>query len=238
MQWTKRGFPVLRKLAWAVPSALLVSAAWWFVDGPLTSQVPLEKQALAKPRFAEFGSQVPSPDARHVADWIVDSRDNQNLDFLIVDKKHATLYVFDAQAHLRGSSPVLLGAAVGDDTVPGIGSRPLSLVRPEERTTPAGRFIAERGHNARGEDVVWVDYEAAVSMHRVLRTNPQERRLERLASRSLADKRISWGCINVPVAFYENMVRPVFAARRAVVYILPDLKPVRQVFGSYDVGAV
>lgn len=185
---------------------------------------------------ADFGHHQPSPDARHLADWIADSRDNSRLDFLIVDKKNATLYVFDAQARLRGSSPILLGAALGDESVPGIGSRPIAEVRPEERTTPAGRFLAERGHNARGEDVVWVDYDAAVSMHRVLRTNPQERRLERLASKSIADNRISWGCINVPVAFYENTVRPTVAVNHAMVYVLPDVKPVQQVFGSYDVG--
>lgn len=189
-------------------------------------------------RLADFGNSRPSKEARHLANWIADSRDNDHSDFIIVDKKYATLYVFDAQVRLRGSSPVLLGAAVGDDTVPGIGSKPLAEVRPEERTTPAGRFLAERGHNARGEDVVWVDYNAAVSMHRVLRTNPREHRLERLASKSLADKRISWGCINVPVAFYENTIRPLFASHRTLVYVLPDTKSVQEVFGSYDVAQV
>ena len=93
----------------------------------------------------------------------------------------------------------------------------------------------ERGRNARGEDVVWIDYDAGVSMHRVLTTNPKERRLERLSTPTVEDNRISYGCINVPVAFYETQVRPVFASRRALVYVLPDVKPVRDVFGSYDV---
>jgi len=42
----------------------------------------------------------------------------------------------------------------------------------------------------------------------------------------------------VPVAFFENIVQPVFAQRRAVVYVLPEVKPVREVFGSYDVVPV
>lgn len=196
-----------------------------------------EPMAKAVTRVADFGSSHPSLEARHLANWIADSDDHRRTDFIMVDKKFATLYVFDAQVRLRESSPVLLGAALGDDTVPGIGSKPIADVRPEERTTPAGRFLAERGHNARGEDVVWVDYDAAVSMHRVLRTDPRERRLERLASKSLADKRISWGCINVPVAFYETTVRPLFATHRALVYVLPDTKSVQEVFGSYDVEA-
>jgi hypothetical protein len=110
-------------------------------------------------------------------------------------------------------------------------------VLPGERTTPAGRFVGERGHNARGEDVVWVDYDAAVSMHRVLTTNPAERRLERLATPTKDDNRVSYGCINVPVAFYETYLRPAFASQRAIVYVLPEFKSLDSVFGSYDVAA-
>ena len=79
---------------------------------------------------------------------------------------------------------MLLGLARGDDTVPGIGEKKLSEIPPEERTTPAGRFVAEPGVNAEGDDIVWVDYDAAVSMHRVRTTNPVERRLQRLLSRT------------------------------------------------------
>ncbi len=188
--------------------------------------------AAGRGRPVDFGAQKPSADARQLANWIAASGDNAQMDFIIVDKKFAKAYVFSAEARLQGASPVLLGAALGDDSAPDIGSRPLAEIGPHERTTPAGRFVAERGHNARGEDVVWVDYDAAVSMHRVITTNPKERRLERLASPSIAEKRISWGCINVPLVFYETTIRPIFANHRAVVYVLPDVKPVREVFGS------
>jgi hypothetical protein len=104
-------------------------------------------------------------------------------------------------------------------------------VRLHERTTPAGRFLGERGRNTRGEDVVWVDYEAAVSIHRVRAADPRERRLERLASATAGDNRISYGCINVPAAFYDAHVRPVFAARPAMIYILPEVRSAREVFG-------
>ena len=193
--------------------------------------------AIRPPRWAEFAQSTPSPDARHVADWVADSHDNQDAPFVIVDKKFATVYVFDAEARLRGATPVLLGVAAGDDSVAGIGTRAMAEVRPQERTTPAGRFMAELGHNTLGEDVVWIDYDAAVSMHRVRTTNPKERRLERLATPSIDDNRVSYGCINVPVAFYEGFLRPIFAARHAPVYVLPEVKAVRQVFGSYDVRA-
>ena len=191
--------------------------------------------AKSTPRYADFGYFSPSTDALYVANWIADSVDNAGSDFILVDKKHASVLVFDAQARLRAASPVLLGGAVGDEGVPDIGSRPLDQVKPEERTTPAGRFMGERGRNARGEDVVWVDYDAAVSMHRVLTLHPEERRLERLASETVADNRVSWGCINVPAAFYETHIRPIFSKRRALIYVLPEVKPLQTVFNAYDV---
>ena len=221
--------------------AIVISPAagsdWLATSPPLAMSASAVMPAVQKmhARVAEFGANTPSPDVRHVANWVADSRDNSGADFVIIDKIHARVYVFDVDARLRASAAVLLGAARGDDSVPGIGLRPIAEVLPQERTTPAGRFIAERGHNTRGEDVVWVDYDAAVSMHRVLTTNLEERRLERLATPSVEDNRISYGCINVPVVFYESYIRPIFAARRAVVYVLPEVKPVRQVFGSYDI---
>jgi hypothetical protein len=180
---------------------------------------------------ADFGSAVVSEDARTVAEWVAATRDNAGVGFLIIDKKAARLHVFDERARHRSSTPVLLGAAIGDHTVPGIGLKPVAEVLPHERTTPAGRFIAERGRNAKGKDIVWVDYDAAVSMHRVVSDVPAERRLQRLASPTVADNRISYGCINIPVKFYESSIRPMFAEYRAVVYILPEKQSLQQVFG-------
>ncbi len=185
----------------------------------------------------DFGDQSPSPDARQLVRWVASSHDNGDADFVVIDKMHAAVYVFDAHARLRGASPVLIGSAVGDDSVAGIGTRPVASVRPAERTTPAGRFVGERGRNADGEDVVWVDYDAAVSMHRVRLTDPRERRLERLVSPTSADNRISFGCINVPPAFYEAHVRPTFARHKAIVYVLPEVKTLQQVFGSAVLAA-
>lgn len=215
-----------------IPSA--VSSDRFGLTSPIHASV--DKPAIDL-RFADFGNEVPSPEARHVADWIADSGDNMGTGFVIVDKKSAKVYVFDHDARLQGASPVLLGAAPGDEAVPGIGTRPIAQVRPEERTTHAGRFVGERGRNTQGEDIVWVDYDAAVSMHRVRSTNAKDRRLERLATATVEDNRISYGCINIPVIFYETHIQPVFAAGNAVIYVLPEVKSARQVFGSYDVAS-
>jgi hypothetical protein len=184
---------------------------------------------------ADFGRERPSRDAYQIANWVVHSSDNRAMPFLIVDKRKAKVYAFDASGALRGAAPVLLGLGRGDESVPGIGERKMSEIRPHERTTPAGRFVAELGRNTKGEDIVWIDYDSAVSMHRVRALDPKERRLSRLSSPTPADNRISYGCINVPVAFYETVLLPTMARRRAVVYVLPDIRSAREVFGAYDV---
>jgi hypothetical protein len=51
-----------------------------------------------------------------------------------------------------------------------------------------------------------------------------------------AEHRITYGCINVPPAFYDQVVHPHFRARGGVVYVLPDTAPLKAVFKSYDVG--
>jgi hypothetical protein len=181
-------------------------------------------------RQLDFAGAEPTPAVRRVAQWVVASADNGRQSFAILDKEDARVYVFEPGGKLSGVTPVLLGYAPGDDTVPGIGQRPIDQVRPEERTTPAGRFVAEPGRNTIPEDVVWVDYDAAVSMHRVRVTDPRERRLERLASPTASDNRISYGCINMPPAFFDEVLWPAFKRRGGVVYVLPEHKPLEDVF--------
>ena len=187
------------------------------------------------PRIANFGNEDSTVESRKLADWVIDSSDNGKLPFIIIDKVHARVFVFDAQGQLSGAASALLGLAVGDDSVPGIGQRKLSSIRPEERTTPAGRFVASLARDIHHQEVLWVDYDTAVSLHPVVKGTPKERRAERLASTSPQDKRISYGCINVPVKFYEKVVSPTFTGTNGVVYVLPETRSAREVFGSYDV---
>ena len=55
-------------------------------------------------------------------------------------------------------------------------------------------------------------------------------RLQRLKSATAEDNRITFGCINAPTAFYENVVRPLFMEAGGVVYVLPDTKSLGEVF--------
>ncbi len=199
-------------------------------------QAQLPPPAQPAPKLASFGDEQPTADVRQVANWSVHSGDHQKMAIVIVDKKDARVWVLDPQGKLLASTPALLGAAIGDQSVPGIGEKPLSQVRPEEKTTPAGRFIAEPGVNLKGEDIVWVSYDLAVSMHRVRPTVKSERRLERLASPSPADNRISFGCINLPPTFFEGVLSPAVHKYGAVIYVLPETRPPGELFGSHDVA--
>lgn len=189
---------------------------------------------------ALFERERSTPDVRRMADWVVHSGDNHagddaRLPFVILDKKDARVYVFNAEGRLRGAAPALLGAGRGDTAVPGIGARELSDIAPKDRVTQAGRFVAEIGLDSHGEDVLWLDYEGALAMHRVITTNPKERRAHRLATPTPLDNRISFGCINLPVKFYETVVASSFKGTKGIVYVLPETKPLHTVFAWYDV---
>jgi hypothetical protein len=196
---------------------------------PPTETLPPSAPLVLPPQL-DLGDAPASADAQRLAQWVLSTADNGSMPFVVLDKLEAHIFVFTAHGRLLGSAPVLLGYARGDHTVPGIGDRPLALIRPEERTTPAGRFLSEPGRNHVGEEVVWVDYDAAVSMHRVRLGNPAERRAERLASPTVADNRISYGCINLPVEFFERVVWPTLRDRHGVVYVLPEMSTLEEAF--------
>jgi hypothetical protein len=223
----------------ACASADLALSSTPIGPAPASSLVPapaLPTLSAGKPGQADFKDAAPSDEARQLADWILHSNNNRRLPFLIIDKKRAMVFVFHADGLLRGMAPVLLGLAIGDDSVPGIGQRKLSAIRPSERTTPAGRFVAALDRDLHGGDILWVDYDAAIALHRVSTTVPTERRLQRLASPTPLDNRVSYGCINVPVEFFDHVVRSAFKGTNGIVYVLPETRSAHDVFGSYDVA--
>jgi len=148
---------------------------------------------------------------------------------MIVDKKDAKVFLFDAESAVLGTAPALLGLGRGDDSAVGIGHRRLATMAPIERTTPAGRFEASLGFDLE-QDVLWIDYQIALSLHRVIVGKPAERRHDRLASVTALDNRISYGCINVPASFYDGVVIPAFKGTVGIVYILPETRALGAVF--------
>jgi hypothetical protein len=186
---------------------------------------------------ANLKQEIASTEARQLADWVVDSGDNKNMPFVILDKKEAKVYVFHPHGGLRGAAPVLLGITVGDDSFPGVGNKPLREVKPEEKTTPAGRFVAASDKNIKGADIVWIDYDSSVSFHAIVKGTPAERRAERLASPLPSERRISFGCVNVPANFFKTALHASFKKSDGIVYVLPETRSASQVFASfYDVN--
>jgi len=171
-------------------------------------------------------------DARYVAEWALQSNDNQHRPFAVVDKKAARIYVFDAEGRVLGAANALLGQAPGDHSVPGVGDGDVNRIPLADRTTPAGRFESQPGRNLGGEAIVWFDYNAALAIHRVRPGASQGQRLERLASGTPADNRASLGCVVVLPEFYDSVVQPTLGQHRGVVYVLPELQPVQAMFGA------
>ena len=128
------------------------------------------------------------------------------------------------------AAPVLLGMGKGDRMlVPN--TAPMSAIPPHKRITPAGRFVSRLAIDSHGKELLVLDYDAALSLHPIVKGTPKENRAGRMASPTSEDNRISFGCINVPVAFYKNVVSPALANTRSIVYVLPETSPAAAMFG-------
>jgi len=186
----------------------------------------------------DSGSGVPlASDAQDLVQWVLHQADHRGRPFAIVDKKQARIHVFDPAGALVGASAVLIGLTRGDrDAVVNMGERSVASLLPTERTTPAGRFDSEPGRNDKGEAIVWFDYDAALAIHRMRPAPAHERRPQRMVSSDPAERRITFGCIVVPVAFYEDVIAPTLGRRRGVVYVLPEEGALQALWRSADVA--
>jgi hypothetical protein len=171
-----------------------------------------------------------SPAVQQLKSWVLETGDNQDLPFVLIDKVNAQVFAFSRDGGLLGATPVLLGLARGDVAPPGIGDRPLSAIGPEDRITPSGRYVASIGENLAGKSILWIDYAGALSLHPVVTGRPADRRLQRLATPTSEDNRISYGCVNVPVPFFQEIIAPAFRGTVGIVYILPESIPIAEVF--------
>lgn len=182
------------------------------------------------PGQAEAADQGASPIVQRLKSWVLRTGDNQALPFVLIDKVNAQVFAFGRDGSLLGATPVLLGLARGDVAPPDIGERPLSAIGPEDRITPSGRYVASLGENLTGGSILWIDYDGALSLHPVVTGRAADRRLQRLASPTAEDNRISYGCVNVPVPFYAEIIAPAFRDTVGLVYILPEHGSIAEVF--------
>jgi hypothetical protein len=208
----------------ALPDAATTTDSW-------AAGAPADEAPTIAP--AQPPGRPPSGIAEQLAGWVTAMDDNGDLPFIIVDKLGARIFAFDMGGQFLGSAPALVGLARGDDSAPGIGDLKLSQISPDERTTPAGRFVAGFGDSDGHGTMLWVDLPDAISLHPVMSVSPGEHRLQRIKSSDPGQHRISYGCINVPKAFYDDVVLTALASGNAVVYILPDTKAIDDVFPAF-----
>ena len=176
--------------------------------------------------------QPVSDTVTELAGWVVASKDSEGYPFAIMDKAAAQVLVFGGDGKLRGAAPALFGSAVGDHSAPGVAGLALREIPGRDRTTPAGRFVGGFGPSIDAGRVLWVDYDSSVSMHPTATGVPAEKRPERLASPTPDDNRITHGCINVSLEFYEQVVAPTFE-HGGVFYILPDKASLAETFPDF-----
>lgn len=209
-------------LSFALVSAMPLQAA------PKPAATKARHQQPKRPAQAPQPPRELSASAARVTSWIAASGDNRALPYIVIDKPAAAAFLFDAKGEPLADGPVLIGLALGDEATPGIGGKSLDKIGPAEKTTPAGRFLARFGKAAGGVKVLWVDYATSVALHTIPPASTEQRR-KRMLSPSIEDNRVTYGCINVPKAFYAR-VQPLFGKKGGYVYILPDSKPLEAVF--------
>jgi hypothetical protein len=175
------------------------------VDEPATRPAREAVRAMAR----QLG--VPErlgPQATQLAAWVLRSGDHGGQPFVIVDKAAARLFTFDGAGRLQGSTPVLLAASQADAAV--------------TASTPAGRFVAAPAARGTAQDGLrWVNGRAELLLHAPGSPQAPGRAALRLASASLADKRISDGSLHVPPRVYADHLLPL-RSRASVAYVLPE----------------
>ena len=196
----------------------------------------MQPAAAALSGSIDLALQSTSAEVKRVARWVTDSGDNGGLPYLLIDKVNAKVFAFNPAGQLQGAAPALLGMSRGDRLL-APNSAPMSAMSPQSRITPAGRFVSRLAIDSHGKELLVLDYEAAISLHPVVRGTPAEHRAERLNSASAQDNRISFGCINVPAAFYSTIVSPAFTHTKGVVYVLPETSTASGLFGFQPDGA-
>ena len=200
---------------------------------PPPPPIPLEFSGIltAAPVEAPLDRlQSASPEVLDTVQWVAASKDNAGLPFVVVDKVNARVYAFTPFAQLKATAPILLGGGVGDVMLVGP-DVPMSAIPVHKRITPAGRYPSRLVIDNHGKTVLLIDGPNLITMHIVAKGTPAQRRAERLASSTPDDNRVSFGCINVPPAFFTTVLDPDFRPGLGIVYVLPEKTTPAQLFG-------
>ena len=218
----------------STPIDLTLPAATASQSNPIDLALP--PTAATQSGSTDLSLQSASAEINRVARWVSDTRDNAGLPYLLVDKVNAQVFAFSPAGQLQGSAPVLLGMSKGDRLLAPNNAK-MSQMSPQVRITPAGRFVSRLTIDSHGKELLVLNYDASISLHPVVKGTPEEHRAERLASATSQDNRISFGCINVPPAFYTTFVHTAFNQTKGIVYVLPETSAASQLFGFSEAAS-
>ena len=157
-----------------------------------------------------------TPTETAVVQNIVGQNDNQGKQFIVADKQAGTLTMYTASGQQITSTPALFGKTEGDSV--------------SSKNTPSGRFEAKQANvrtegyggsaqvlTQNGQNLQLGD--SSYAIHRVYTKYASENRQGRLDTPTATDNRISRGCINVPVDFYDTYLN---SDQDTVVYVMPE----------------
>lgn len=157
-----------------------------------------------------------TPTETAVVQNIVGRSDNQGKQFIVADKQAGTLTMYTASGQQITSTPALFGKTAGDSV--------------SSKNTPSGRFetkqanVSTEGYGGSAQVLTQNGQNLQLSgssyaIHRVYTKYASENRQGRLDTPTATDNRISLGCINVPVDFYDTYLN---SDQDTVVYVMPE----------------
>lgn len=135
-----------------------------------------------------------------------------NQPLIIADKASGTLSIYRPENKSIISNPALFGQEIEDNL-----SMSSFDIGTSRKVTPAGTFIAEKAYSSKMHEPIIIfihGKKQLLAIHPIYLGKPNERRIERIQSLSSEDNRISNGCINVLVDFFN------------VLYSLPNKTPI------------
>ena len=157
-----------------------------------------------------------SPLAKDVYSRVAPAAVKTGKGFIIADKPNGMIHIFSNSGEIIAQDPALFGKDTGD-------------VMTGEKITPAGKF------NLKAQK--WEDYAGGhtldlwtqdgqfegVAVHAAWLAHPTERRVERLASTTAADNKISGGCINTGHdTFLKKILPNLDKLDGGMIFVLPD----------------
>ena len=157
-----------------------------------------------------------TPTETAVVQNIVGQNDNQGKQFIVADKQAGTLTMYTASGQQITSTPTLFGKTKGDSV--------------SSKNTPSGRFetkqanVSTEGYGGSAQVLTQNGQNlqlggSTYAIHRVYTKYASENRQGRLDTPTATDNRISLGCINVPVDFYDTYLN---SDQATVVYVMPE----------------